>query len=126
MPTIASSNKYFPGQGFTPKKTNLERFRDLNQWVTARGGWIISIPAEQPAVIETLSGSFILTDLDAAGYDVTPVGSGERILPAAIEQRFTQLPDGTMQQVTAESTRPVSMTVHHAGITKTFRYEVRY
>ncbi|MGJ4889010.1 hypothetical protein ACQR1Y_12490 [Bradyrhizobium sp. HKCCYLRH3099] len=126
MPTVASSNKYFPGQGITPQKTNLERFRDFNAWVQKRGGWVVSIPGDQPAVVECLQGSLLLNDLDTAGYDVTPVGTAERILPAAIEQRFTTFPDGTMQAITADSSLNATMTVTHAGIKQTFRYEVRY
>ncbi|MGJ4947313.1 hypothetical protein [Bradyrhizobium sp. HKCCYLS20291] len=113
MPTTASSDKYVPGQTYKLAKSTAERFRDLNAWIMKRGGWITSIPGEQPAVIECLQGSFILTDLDAAGYEITPIGGAERILPGAIVTTDKQ-DDGT------------TITTRHAGITATFRYEVRY
>jgi hypothetical protein len=57
-----------------------------------------------------------------AGYDVTEMGEGERILPAAIVERFVMRADGELEALTPGSTRPVTSTVTHAGICKVMRY----
>ena len=56
------------------------------------------------------------------GYEVTETGDGERILPAPIIETFSMNADGKLEPLTAESTRPVTSTVTHAGICKMKRY----
>jgi hypothetical protein len=47
-------------------------------------------------------------ELAKFGYVLDDVGTTERILPAAIPERFVRGPDGELQPLTAESTRPVA------------------
>jgi len=46
------------------------------------------------------------------GYIVDKIGTTERILPHAIKQQFEIGPDGTLELVTAGSTRPTSVVRH--------------
>jgi hypothetical protein len=46
----------------------------------------------------------------------------ERILPAAIIERFTLTADGEFEALVEGSTKPVAQTQRHAGIVKTRRF----
>jgi hypothetical protein len=61
-------------------------------------------------------------DVLAMGYDVRDLGDGERILAAAIIEKFVTRADGELEPLTPGSTRPVTSTVTHAGICKVKRY----
>jgi hypothetical protein len=67
-------------------------------------------------------GSTLPDELRKAGYDVTEVGEGERILPTAIVEKFVARADGEFEPLTEGSTRPIASTVTHAGICKVKRY----
>jgi hypothetical protein len=54
----------------------------------------------------------------ARGYAVAKIGEGERMLPAAITQQFTLRADGVLEPVIEGLTRPIGLTVTHAGICK--------
>ena len=69
-----------------------------------------------------LPGSPLTGSLRTLGYEVGYVGDGERILPAAIVERFTRRTDGELELLTVGSTMPVAETRHHAGIVKVRRY----
>jgi hypothetical protein len=58
-------------------------------------------------------------DLRGLGYEI---GDGERILPAAIVERFTRRVDGKLEPLVAGSTAPIAETRRHAGIVKVKRY----
>jgi len=49
-------------------------------------------------------------------------GDGERIVPTAITERLCMGADGQLEPLTIGSTRPVAVTVTHAGIVKVKRY----
>ncbi|WP_316205387.1 hypothetical protein [Bradyrhizobium sp. SZCCHNS3004] len=115
--------RYIP-IGVAAKKSRLERFAALNRWVTARGGWLVSPPGTNPAILEVLPGSYLLDELREAGYEPMPAGEGERIIPGQIVQRFTMTSDGAFEPLAAESTRSVALTTMHAGITRVLRYAV--
>jgi hypothetical protein len=57
-----------------------------------------------------------------AGYDVTDIGEGERILPTAIIERFCMRSDGALELLTPGSTPAVAQIVPHAGICQVRRY----
>jgi hypothetical protein len=57
-----------------------DKFAAMNDWVTARGGWITSIPGEIEIRLECPVGSTLPDDLRGIGYVVEPDGEGERIL----------------------------------------------
>ncbi|WP_316225059.1 MULTISPECIES: hypothetical protein [unclassified Bradyrhizobium] len=80
--------RYIP-IGVAAKKSRLERFAALNRWVTARGGWIVSLPGADPVIVECLPGSLLVAELTDTGYELTPAGEGERIMPGQIIQKFT-------------------------------------
>ena len=73
--------------------------------------------ADLAAAITTPPG-----DLRDMGYDVRDLGDGERILAAAITEKFVTRADGELEPLTPGSTRPVTSTVTHAGICKMKRY----
>jgi hypothetical protein len=54
----------------------------------------------------------------ARGDVVTEIGEGERILPAAITERFTLTADGKFEALVEGSTKAVVQTRRHAGIVK--------
>jgi hypothetical protein len=58
----------------------------------------------------------------ARGYAVRKIGEGERILPAAIVEKFVMRAHGEFELLTEGSTRPIASTVTHAGICKVKRY----
>jgi hypothetical protein len=68
------------------------------------------------------SASPLPDELRQLGYELREIGEGERILPAAIVERFTENSDGTLGVLTEGSTQPVTAIVHQAGITKVKRY----
>jgi hypothetical protein len=90
--------------------------------VRERGGWITSIPGDPDIRFETLPGSALPGELRAMGCDVRDLGDGERILAAAIIEKFVTRADGELEPLTPGSTRPVASTVTHAGICKVTRY----
>ncbi len=53
---------------------------------------------------------------------LTATGDGERILPTAITERLCVGADGQLEPVTPGSTRPVALTVTHAGICRVRQY----
>ncbi|WP_315737968.1 hypothetical protein [Bradyrhizobium sp. SZCCHNR1093] len=124
MPTIASSETRYIPMGVAEKKSRLERFAALNRWVTARGGWIVSLPGADPVVIECLPGSFLMDELTEAGYELTPAGEGERIIPGQIVQRLGLALNGAFEPLLGDSTQPAALTVTHAGIARVLRFNL--
>jgi hypothetical protein len=60
--------------------------------------------------------------LRALGYDLRDAGETERIIPAAITERFVKNADGTLGPLAEGSTQPVTSIVHHACIIKVRRW----
>ena len=60
--------------------------------------------------IECLLGSTLPDELRAAGYDVSRIGEGERILPTATVEKFVAGAGGALVPMTEGSTRPVAET----------------
>jgi hypothetical protein len=78
----ARSDIYRP-VGVPAVETRLERFRQMNTWVTGRGGgWITSLPGDIAVRFECLPRSSLPDELRAAGYVLRSLGEGERILSA--------------------------------------------
>jgi hypothetical protein len=99
----------------------LQRFKQMNEFVTARGGWITSLPGAVQITVETLPESSLRSDLRDLGFDLQEAGQGERILPAGIEERLMRRPDGTLGPVTTGSAR-LAVVLHQAGMVKIQRY----
>jgi hypothetical protein len=100
-----------------------DRFEGLLEFVTARNGWLTSVPGAQDVTLECLTESTLPDDIRSLGYHLTELPEGERILHSAIVQKFGSGPDGRLETLTTGSTRPVAMTLKHAGIVKVQRYE---
>ncbi len=90
-----------------------ELFAALNAFVTERHGWLTSIPGAVDVTMECLPGSSLPDELRKLGYEVTEMGDGERILPHQIVRRFVRRPDGELEPLTAESTKPTAETSTH-------------
>jgi hypothetical protein len=109
-----------PDRDIEDRKT---RFAALNAFVTERGGWLTSVPGAVEIELQALPGSTLPDEIaERFGYDVREIGETERILPAAIVERFTRRADGELEPLTAESTKPVAETRTHAGICKVRRF----
>ena len=126
LPTSAPvAEKYHPNPRPTvppsPTVARKERFAELNKFVTARHGFLTSIPGSSTVTMETLPDSTLPAELAALGYEIEATGEGERILSGAIVQKFERVA-GELVLLTAESTRPVAQTLHHAGIVRIERY----
>jgi hypothetical protein len=52
----------------------------MNEFVTARGGWITSLPGDVTVRLACSPLSSLPDDLRRAGYDLTETGEGQRIL----------------------------------------------
>ncbi len=108
------------------KRTALERFQQMNRWVNARGGLVVSPPGEAKMRIECLPGSALPGDLEAAGYELSEDGTRERLLELAIREQFTRNADGSLSPLVEGSTKAVAEVRRHAGVARvevfTFRF----
>jgi hypothetical protein len=77
---VTGGRKPFRSEVITDRK---ERFATLNKYVTARNGWLTSIPGEREVTMECLPESSLPDELEKLGYKLEPEGAGERILPHA-------------------------------------------
>lgn len=75
------------------------------------------MPGAIDVTIECLN-STLPDELRGLGYEC----ESERILPAAIVERFTRRGDGELEPLTSGSTKPIAETRRHAGITRVKRY----
>jgi len=99
------------------------RFVGLNVFVTERNAWITSVPGDTEVRMECLVDSTLPDEAAKLGYRLEPIGTGERILPHSIVEKFTRNADGELVPLTPGSTAKVATTVTHAGIVTTERYE---
>jgi len=108
------------------RKTAIEKrkaiFVDLNEFVTARGGWLVSVAGAVDVVLECLVDSTLPDDVARLGHDLKPDGEGQRILPAGVTERFVRNRDGNLSLITEGSTVPVAEVRHHAGIVRVERW----
>jgi hypothetical protein len=103
------------------------RFERLVVYITERDGFVVSIPGAETVVFECLPGSPLPEKLRAAGYILMPADppEGERILPAAITERFALNSRGELEPLTEGSTMAVAEVRRHAGICKVERYSFK-
>jgi hypothetical protein len=102
-------------------KDRKEKFAALNDFVTKRKGWLVSIPGDRLIDFQCLPESDLPQQLARLGYAVHADGHTERILPAAIIEKFTRNADGSLEPLTEGSTQRVSI-VTHAGLTRVARF----
>jgi hypothetical protein len=118
----AQRAKYTKARGVTPEiEDRMERFDKLNAFVRSRNGWIISIAGKAEVTIECLPGSLLPDELRDAGYQLTEIDGGERIIAGSIVERLTLSSSGAYEPATEGSTKPVHLR-SHSGICKTVRY----
>jgi hypothetical protein len=122
---IGSSNNYKLGQQNVVVDRK-QQFEKLNIWIMARDGWLVSVPGDPHMRFEALPGSTMPAELRQAGYEVTEIGSTQRILPHVIEQKFTIGTGGELELATAGSTRAISQIRTHAGIVTTKVFDLRH
>lgn len=120
----ADQRFYFPGRtdGKSKVADRMEQFAALNEYVTSRNGWIISLPGHAEVMIECLPGSALPEDLRGLGYQLRAIHDGERILAGPIVERFVAGPDGELVPITEGSTRQIAGTRTHAGICQVWRF----
>ena len=83
--TATSSSIYVPYGPRDPLVENrLQRFKRMNAFISARGGWVTSPPGDVEVRFEALPGSVIPGDLHAIGYRVFEGGEGERIVTTSV------------------------------------------
>ena len=70
-----------------------------------------------------LSRNGLASGADLIRLSARADGTGERILPHSIVEKFTRNADGELVPLTPGSTAKVATTVTHAGIVTTERYE---
>jgi hypothetical protein len=107
-------SRFFPGRQFEASKieSRKQKFDQINRFITARGGWVVSVPRDSEVRFETLPGSKLVRDVQDQfpEYEIFPDGTGEKILPAGITETY----------LTEGSTVP--QVRHHAGITRVLRF----
>ena len=69
-----------------------------------------------------MPNSTLPAEVAKLGYSISEIGETERILPSAIIERFTRRADGELEALVEGSTRPIALSVTHAGICKVKRY----
>jgi hypothetical protein len=120
-----SERRYRPGFADPKVDDRKQRFAKLNAFVTAGGGWIISILGAIGVLVEVLPGSSLPDELRQLGYQLEPDSEGQRILPAAIVENFARRADGALAPITAGATRAIAETRTHAGLVKVERFAFR-
>jgi hypothetical protein len=113
---------HHPNQQKQEVETRKERFATLNVFVSERHGWLTSIPGAPEVTLECLPESAVPDELCRLGYDVRPAGQGQRLLAAAITERFTTNAKGEFEPLTEGSSRQTASTVTHAGFVEVRRY----
>lgn len=108
------------------KRTRLEHFERLNDWVRSKGGWVVSVPGHPIARIQTLPDSGLPAELTALGYELEPCGQTQRILAGARTQRLGVTSSGAYFELAEGSTAPVAQMVRHDGPTPVDVFEFIY
>jgi hypothetical protein len=93
-----------------------DRFSGLNQFVTERHGWLVSIPGAIEIRMQCLVGSDLPQEIAGLGYKPEMTGSAERILHHAIVEKLTIGADGTLVPMTEGSTQRPAEVRRHAGL----------
>jgi len=84
--------------------------------------FLSGFPGDVEVEVQCLAGSTLPAEVAKQfGYAVTEIGKTERILPVAIIERFARRTDGELEPLVEGSTRPIALSVAHAGICKVKR-----
>jgi hypothetical protein len=93
-------------------QTRKELHATLNDFISARGGWLVSVAGESVIRFEVPAGSALPADLKKLEYNVMPVGNTMRIVPNA-----------RLELLTVDGSTGVRQHWHE-GIIKTDIYEI--
>jgi hypothetical protein len=91
------------------------RHHGMVDFITAHGGWVVSVPGERQVRVQCLPGSSLPATLIRMGYEPKREQDETRILPVAVTQEFVQSSSGALA-VSEGSTKPVSMVTHSSRI----------
>ena len=132
---VTGGRKPLPGEAITDRKA---RFASILKYVTARQGWLTSVPGERDVEMQCLPGSSLPDELRAGAeyklgdetvrlppFKVTADGEGERILAHGIIQHFVADAEGEMVLRIEGDTRPICRIVTHAGITRVLKFSFK-
>ena len=121
-----------PGEMLAERKA---KFASILKYVSARQGWLTSVPGEREVEMQCLPGSTLPDELRAGAeymlggetvrlpkYKVVADGETTRILPHAVVEKLVRGPSGELVPLTEGSSRPIAETRTHAGICRVERY----
>ena len=122
----------FPSEVLRDRKA---KFASLLKYVTARQGWLTSVPGERDVAMECLPESSLPDELRAGAeymlgdetvrlpkYKVEADGETTRILPHAIVEKLVRGTGGELVPLTPGSTAAIAETRTHAGICRVERF----
>jgi hypothetical protein len=101
-----------------------KRHNDLNAFISARNGFVTSVPGSQEIRFDAIHGSTLPEELRALGWGVAKTGESQRILAGALIERFVAKANGEYELLTEPSTKPIARTVTHAGIVAVEQFEI--
>jgi hypothetical protein len=119
LDTAASTYRALAPEAKDRIKERKQRFAAINEEIMKAGGWVTSIPGDRYIDFEVLEGNPLPRQIR---YEVEPNGSGERILPHSVVERFTKNADGTLSLLTEGSTKEIASRVTHAGIARVTKF----
>jgi hypothetical protein len=92
-------------------------FAGLNNFISERGGWLVSVPGDPLMRMECLTDSPLPEALRQMGYDVEATGqSRERMIPNAITEQLVRTSSGAFAFASQGSTAKIALRVTHAGL----------
>jgi hypothetical protein len=101
-----------------------QTFAALNDFVSARQGWLTSVPGDIDIRLEAVPDATLPVALRGLGYIVEPIGRTQRILPHAIIESLVTTSSGALAAATEGSTRPVTTRITHAGLATVIQYSL--
>jgi hypothetical protein len=93
-----------------------KRFDDVNAYISAHGGWVVSIPGARDIAFQALPGSSLPDALRKLGWRVERTGESQRILARAVSQKFELSSSGAFVPFVDGSSKPVSLITTGAGL----------
>jgi hypothetical protein len=87
-------------------------FDGINKFVTARSGWLTSVPGAKTVTMDVLPFSTLPEQLTEKGYQLELEGNGTRVIAHAVTEAV----------VTEGSTKP-AYRVTHAGIVSVVKFK---
>jgi hypothetical protein len=79
-------------------ETGLQRFNQMNEFVTARGGWITSLPGEATVRLECLLGSIVPSDLRASDTALPRTGRERESCQRQLCSGSLRMPPGSLSR----------------------------